>query len=828
MLASVFEKVLHLSVSGAIVTVFILLAKFLAGRRLPARFHYAIWLLLLLKLVLPVEIESRLSLFNALPAVQKIFVHQGGAAGPGQANPAPAQPAPALPGQPGESLPSFPAGSGETGRGGETGRHLYIEVPGLRDRPGEKADWLRIAGCAWLAGMLAVLAAMGASYARTARAIRRGAVPGGANNRGHIAASMREVGLTGQHVRVILVKNFETPFLFGFFRPAIILPDSLARDSAGACLINIFKHEHVHLKRCDPLLRLIMLLLQAVHWFNPLLWAAFALAVRDCERSCDAAVVSGLDQGGRAGYASTLLRLAEKQGGRKGLSPLPAFGETNIKRRIKEIMKHRPYSAVSLTIGFVIIAVMGVCLLTSAAGLGKHPGFEIYLVQGLTLEQAQATALADLPLERSPLITGDDLVAYDWEDHTFLLKDNSKLGPDLLRRPFVVVAGGDRIYMGAFWSPFFSMLPPEIQLYRVGFSGQDEEERVFKIVCWQPGGTRDRSKMISDRRIYRALRELNLLGPAPHAVSPREPGVENGSPSDEDAFRVVDADYDRFAFTGGTPYAAGTDMNDLEAVLSDYILARHRDAFFPGEKAVEAHKIFRIEENWEATVVYLQFSFGWFASENGVFTAVSGRSAVPARLRLARSGAGAYTVVEYREAPDGSSQAEFIREMFPQDLAETVIHGGDTTGRELWAALERKAREYLASIGRAHAPVHSSVPKDRGDAGAEAAIESIIRGRWLAAMRRLDPAGAEFPDWIGTREALVRAGGPAPGINVRCVMETACTPEPGGSYLVILTRTWLITVSGEQPVSTWKYRVSGNSAELIEVDDQDGAIKIIK
>jgi len=80
-------------------------------------------------------------------------------------------------------------------------------------------------------------------------------------------------------------------------------------------------------------------------------------------------------------------------------------------------------------------------------------------------------------------------------------------------------------------------------------------------------------------------------------------------------------------------------------------------------------------------------------------------------------------------------------------------------------------------IKRTDTPVMSHVNKERGDDKARKAI-------YLVSMMRHD-----FPEWNGSREILVRTGGPPPGTNVRCILETKCISEDEGQYIVTLTKT---------------------------------------
>jgi hypothetical protein len=130
-----------------------------------------------------------------------------------------------------------------------------------------------------------------------------------------------------------------------------------------------------------------------------------------------------------------------------------------------------------------------VAVLAAAAVLGDlpchaaevRPGVEFYLLkdEGLNFETARKMPLADLVLQDKPWIAAEDILRYDWSSHCIYLKKDTPIGwkrIDLRGTPFVVVADGQRCYLGALWALGSSFLPlgnvPMIQ--SVGMSGQKD------------------------------------------------------------------------------------------------------------------------------------------------------------------------------------------------------------------------------------------------------------------------------------------------------------------------------------------------------------------
>ena len=158
--------------------------------------------------------------------------------------------------------------------------------------------------------------------------------------------------------RVFLCDEIAVPFCLGIFRPQIYLPSSLTPQEREYIIL----HEKHHIKRLDHIIKLAAFLALCLHWFNPLVWIAYILAGNDMEMSCDEAVLKQMDRDIRSEYSASLLHLATGRqiiaGG--GLS----FGEGNPKQRIKNIMRYRKPSFLLMGAVLLVCASLAVCLLT--------------------------------------------------------------------------------------------------------------------------------------------------------------------------------------------------------------------------------------------------------------------------------------------------------------------------------------------------------------------------------------------------------------------------------------------------------------------------------
>jgi beta-lactamase regulating signal transducer with metallopeptidase domain len=152
-------------------------------------------------------------------------------------------------------------------------------------------------------------------------------------------------------------EKVESPFVLGIITPKIYLPIRLTESELGYILM----HEQTHIKRFDYLIKPIAFLVLCFHWFNPLVWISFVLMSRDMEMSCDERVLNGMGRNIKRDYSNSLLALATHKKMING-NPL-AFGETNVKSRIKNVLKYKKsgfwvIAAAAILVGVVVIGLI--------------------------------------------------------------------------------------------------------------------------------------------------------------------------------------------------------------------------------------------------------------------------------------------------------------------------------------------------------------------------------------------------------------------------------------------------------------------------------------
>lgn len=322
------------SLTTAIVAALLLLLTPLLKRRYPANWRYVAWLIVALRLIIPFNVS--------LPqAPVQIAVPSAVAVAPQPANPVPAADV-------WEADNDAPLTDGTSGFGSSASAPAKSEA----------IDPAGLAAAIWIAGMLVFFALQAATYLRFLRRLHfspHGEAPDAMRAQWELAC--RDSGLA-RAPEIVINAGVPAPVLTGLFRSRLLLPHD---RYANREIQFIFRHELVHYRRRDLCYKLILMIANGIHWFNPLVYAAVAQANRDVELSCDDAVMAGLGNADRAEYGEAILNaLPVKKEWR--LEPVftTSFGST------KKTMKQRLVNLFDRTIKKRGIAALCAVILVAA------------------------------------------------------------------------------------------------------------------------------------------------------------------------------------------------------------------------------------------------------------------------------------------------------------------------------------------------------------------------------------------------------------------------------------------------------------------------------
>lgn len=219
---------------------------------------------------------------------------------------------------------------------------------------------------------------------------------------------------------VYLADHIQMPFVLGIFRPRIYLPSALESSERRY----ILAHERCHIHRGDHIWKGLACIALCIHWFNPLVWLSFVLAGRDMEMSCDEAVIRRLGPAVRADYASSLLRLSA---GRKrpGISPL-SFGAGDPKSRIRNLARWRKPA---LGLSIACAALCAVVLLACGANPAQAPDGTPPARPTAQQPEVPSTQPAALPTAVTPGLTLREEFQNTAGDITYHLNTEAHLDP---------------------------------------------------------------------------------------------------------------------------------------------------------------------------------------------------------------------------------------------------------------------------------------------------------------------------------------------------------------------------------------------------------------
>lgn len=299
-LQEVFKVILSLSLMGSIVAAAIFLLKRLFGKRLSPGWHYYIWMLLVLRLTLPytpqiplpgISFSSYMPIHDFSPYKPEIKAEGDTLLPPKQGNNTSET----------KVIENAPGGA-QVPRDESTGRTVVQEeARGLN---------YRIVSIVWLAGVLAMLVYFLSIHIWLRKTLHRQIQCSDADINRILEECRQRTGVRTP-VSIVYDTCERTPFLFGLLRPKLLLSSKVADKLTQEEIRYVFLHELVHLKRKDVWVNWISILVQSLHWFNPLIWYAFYKMRQDCEVSCDAQVLRHIHPEEHVRYGQTLINLVK-------------------------------------------------------------------------------------------------------------------------------------------------------------------------------------------------------------------------------------------------------------------------------------------------------------------------------------------------------------------------------------------------------------------------------------------------------------------------------------------------------------------------------------
>lgn len=302
MVDALFLSILNMSLFASYAIIFVLLAR-LFLKKAPKIFSYALWSVVLFRLLCPLSFESKLSLIpiEEQPISQEIIYSQ---------------------------TPQISTGMPFV----DNMINPILPVPttiGTSINPIQV--WLFIGEIIWVLGIIIMVLYSIISFIKLKRSLIS-------------SMPLKE--------NIYLTDHISTPFVLGVKKPKVYLPSTLFENEQNY----IICHELCHIKRFDHITRLLGFIALIIHWFNPLVWVAFIVSGKDMEIACDEMVMKSTEGEVKVEYSQSLLRLATSK---KMIYPLSfAFREGDIKARIKNIINYKKPKTWIVLITFILCMMM--------------------------------------------------------------------------------------------------------------------------------------------------------------------------------------------------------------------------------------------------------------------------------------------------------------------------------------------------------------------------------------------------------------------------------------------------------------------------------------
>jgi bla regulator protein blaR1 len=360
-LMKVFHEILYLGAIASILIVLILLMKKVFGKVLSPNWHYYIWILLLVRLLVPFTPESSLSALNLFYiAADQFSLPDSGNIAPtlnNQTNSNSAETASSV----------HPVIDVNTDNSGSVGNATAIS-PVISDKTGqpERISFTVILAYLWFSGVL--LLAIYTIYINIVFAwkVRMFYKPLENPRISAILSECKRITGVKKNILLFTTKRNRTPSLYAAYHTKILLSETHLEQLSNQEIKCIFLHELSHFKRKDIAVNWVITILQIVYFFQPLVWYAFYKMHEDCEISCDAKALKYLKEEEYQGYGSTVIKLI-KLFSESTFIPATAGlwkHKSNYRRRIIMISKYKKSKWTSTLLTIILVLSIGLIGLT--------------------------------------------------------------------------------------------------------------------------------------------------------------------------------------------------------------------------------------------------------------------------------------------------------------------------------------------------------------------------------------------------------------------------------------------------------------------------------
>ena len=368
-MSELFTRIIEMSLMGSVVILITILTRFILRKRSKS-FIMILWAVVAVRLLVPFSIESAISVFNLIPSntqsiteqketVEAVIPDVNYASGKTYAADNVVQTNVVQTANENNAVQAAPEMKTQAedqhvsvSNNKELTYAERIEEPSVLQKRAVRftmPDIRTVLGIVWLTGAAGILTYCSVRYINLKKRLK----------------DSKKI-----HDNVYISKKVRSPFVFGFFIPKIYLPEAFENSEKEYILM----HERTHIKYGDWITKIIGMVIVAVHWFNPLVWIAYALFEQDIEMRCDEVTISNLDSDLRQAYTLSLISYAKKSNSKTYLVTPLGFSKVNFSKmevtnRVKNIVYFKQGKKITaIFITAVLLFVAAACGLNSKTG----------------------------------------------------------------------------------------------------------------------------------------------------------------------------------------------------------------------------------------------------------------------------------------------------------------------------------------------------------------------------------------------------------------------------------------------------------------------------
>lgn len=719
-----WDLVLQASVYGSIVGIVILIVKTLLKDKISGKWTYLLWMILIIKLIIPFGPQSSISLFNKIPSnITNNAIVDSSVIINSALN----------------SNNSYEQENNEyiaSNTDEKEKKVLSINNNGSIDENENISNlykFINILPLVWMAGFITTLFISIFMFFTLNKQVKIKKNIEDENIK-FILEKSKNIMKIKTDINLVVNDDIRTPALCRLIKPTILFPNAML-DLEDDEIKYILLHELSHYKRKDILVNYLLVLLQCVHWFNPFIWFFFKKIREDMELATDEIVVSKLNEDEYKNYARTIITIIERISiVPKNIGVLGMADDKKILRKRIEMIKNsnlfKNKKKLISIIGISCVLILGSILLTSKNSLT------------------------------------DDRVKGNFEN--LIQYKNSYVGDNSNTNNLIQSLGfgsfKERIELSTSEEPY--AVKVYYNLNNINTNKNDIKNELFinSIIIFSLIENVDELHYYILDEPYSDDLKVKYEFTFTRGDIENRLDLENISyySSDEEKFNALLQKISKYRKISSS----------LDEAISNAVKDSIYEDYYLGELDTEAHVILGKKEIENKLDVYTIVNYGSFQFENDVFTLVSGVWGLPMVLTFEKDENNNYYFIDYKEAMDGGMYVDSIKEMFPVYLIPKVMNS-DKYAEKLSEEQRLQAKKYLDSINR-NTDINidyvfdSKYEKEYLDTY----ISAEAQDKLFSVVELYD-----YPTWIGRNEKLID--------GVRYVYETNIETDSDGYKVVV-------------------------------------------